>query len=355
MTHFISINSMFNRIQTFLVGIIALSFIIYAGCGGSGTDRSLKESRIVFLSNREAPERQFDIFVINPDGTSLMNLTRDQNGITSVSHPVSSPDGKKIVYLAFRQHKKFLMSMNVDGADPEVLIEVNIDSPDPIFSADGKKLIYINKVKDLRQIHIYDFELRSSTNISDNDADEFEAVFSPDGDKIALVSDMDTNNKCIWLMNDDGSERIMLTDQAGESRYPDFAPDGEHIAFCSSSDGDFEIYLMDAEDGTDLIKLTNNDVPDLEPRFSPDGSSILFSSNLKGIRSKHLILLNRKTRNTINITEDSGSINQHARFSPDGKQVVFESIDGEIYLIDVADLNLRNLTNDPHWDCAPEF
>ncbi len=339
----------------FLIIPVITATIFFSGCSKNEKRSAEKATRIVFLSNREAPTRKFDIFTMHPDGSSLTNLTSTQDGITSVSHPVLSPDGMKIVYLAFRQQRKMLMYMTADGSGPQELVEVNVDSPDPVFSPDGSRLLYITKVRDRRQIHIYDFEIRSSHNISNNDANEFEAVFSHNGTEIVFVSDMDTHTKSIWLMKQDGSGRIMLTNPEGENRHPDFSPDDEHIVFSSSRDGDFEIYLMDTEDGGNLFKITDNDIPDIEPRFSPDGSVILYSSNQRGIRSKDLIAFNRETGTIKNITEESRFINQHARFSPNGKQVVFEASDGEVYLVDIDGTNLKNLTNDPHWDCAPEF
>ena len=59
---------------------------------------------------------------------------------------------------------------------------------------------------------------------------------------------------------------------------PSFSPDGTRILFSSNHDGDLEIYVVNAN-GTDLHMLTNNDKQDFYPSWSPDGASIAFSSD----------------------------------------------------------------------------
>ncbi len=56
------------------------------------------------------------------------------------------------------------------------------------------------------------------------------------------------------------------------------------IAFFSDRDGNREIYLMD-EDGSNQVNLTNNPAEDFRPIWSADGTRIAFVSNRDGVQS----------------------------------------------------------------------
>ncbi|MFQ5676766.1 MAG: hypothetical protein ACE5G1_12785, partial [bacterium] len=56
---------------------------ITIGCQACNPKKSKEFSNIVFLSNRDAPKRQFDIFIMNRDGSHQENLTKELHSIRS--------------------------------------------------------------------------------------------------------------------------------------------------------------------------------------------------------------------------------------------------------------------------------
>src|SRR5436305_43151 len=76
--------------------------------------RVLPQSRIAFVGFQPVPpySGQQDIFVINPDGTGLRNLTNDA---FTDSKPVWSPDGTKIAFVTLESGQSVLRVVNVDG------------------------------------------------------------------------------------------------------------------------------------------------------------------------------------------------------------------------------------------------
>ena len=91
----------------------------------------------------------------------------------------------------------------------------------------------------------------------------------PDQGRIAFSSYRDGNLE-IYVMNTDGSDQTNLTNNDAADWDPSWSPDGSHIAFSSERDGNSEIYVMTA-DGSDQTRFTNNDRWEGTPSWSPIG------------------------------------------------------------------------------------
>ena len=72
----------------------------------------------------------------------------------------------------------------------------------------------------------------------------------------------------IYVMNADGTNPVLLTNQEVSNGNPVWSPDSTKIAFDSSRDGNSEIYVINA-DGSNLVRLTDNDANDYAPAWSP--------------------------------------------------------------------------------------
>ncbi|MFN3693660.1 MAG: TolB family protein, partial [Ignavibacterium sp.] len=75
-------------------------------------------SRIIFSKFTT----NFDIYLINVDGSNLINLT---NSDAVETQPVFTSDGSKIIYSAYDTSTRLnkLYSMNIDGTDKKVIFE----------------------------------------------------------------------------------------------------------------------------------------------------------------------------------------------------------------------------------------
>jgi TolB protein len=133
------------------------------------------------------------------------------------------------------------------------------------------------------------------------------------------------------------------------------------IAFTSDRDGNQEIYVMN-NDGTGQVRLTNNYGADNFPAFSPDGTKIAFvSQNPSPTFAINIRLMNADGTNQTELTPiaiggsqspwaDSGSLS----WSPDGSKIAFGD-GGEIFTINVDASNRTNLTNHPANDFDPAW
>ncbi|HET9711114.1 MAG TPA: protein kinase, partial [Pyrinomonadaceae bacterium] len=99
--------------------------------------------------------------------------------------------------------------------------------------------------------------------------------WSPDGRIVYITKVGDDED--VWIMNDDGTGRRQLTDDAAVEDRPVVSPDGRYIYFGSTRSGTQQIWRMDA-DGGNAVQLTKGEIINVEPSVSPDGKWIVFSA-----------------------------------------------------------------------------
>ncbi|MCE1273226.1 MAG: Tol-Pal system beta propeller repeat protein TolB, partial [Chlorobiales bacterium] len=74
---------------------------------------------------------EINIFVINADGSGLLQLTR---GAKDNESPSWSPDGNMIVFMSNRQGRKKLFVMNADGTNQRSLLQIDGEQQQPSWS-----------------------------------------------------------------------------------------------------------------------------------------------------------------------------------------------------------------------------
>jgi TolB protein len=188
-----------------------------------GPDWSQDGTRIVFQS--DAPSGGFDLFLVKPDGSGRVNLTRNPAHL-SATQPTWAPDGRRVAFIRERS-----------GPDGN-----HLEAGSGIYSirADGTGL----------------------ERLAGGDASG--PAWSPNGRRIAFERwEGEGTGIRIWVMNADGSSQKRLAGDSGENVSPAWSPDGRRIVFVRNG----QLTVM-RPDGTHIKQLTKHE-PGIDVSF-PD-------------------------------------------------------------------------------------
>jgi Tol biopolymer transport system component len=285
-----------RRRDTLMLRVLCTLAVICVGGLAAGVSTTLAafpghNGKIAFTSDRDGGDS--DIFTMSPNGSNAVNLTRDSAGDDDLAN--WRPDGRKIVFMSNRvsatnpEADFEIFVMNADGSNQTQITSNVLDDEDPAWSADGRRIAFQRDFDPVRGEVDYDIltmnvdgtgeaNLTNSPRVLD-----FEPNWSPDGRKITFASDRDGDNE-IYMMSPNGANVHRLTVNADDDEYPNWSPDGRLITLNSNRDGNFEIYTMRA-DGGNPTRLTFSDANGAGAAlaaWSPNGRKLAFSGDGDG-------------------------------------------------------------------------
>jgi len=192
-------------------------------------------ARLAFIDVRDTGS---DIFVMNPDGTELVNLTQDGESVKQAFD--WSPDGTRLAYCASRRqpdgtHQAELKIVKADGSDQKTILKLTST-------------------------------LSFYTSL----------LWSPEGARLLFASaNEDRQSQSLYLVYEDGSGLTRLAENSVWNSQRSWSPDGKWVAFVSRQDGDQEIYAINVADafrnpkGLKPIRLTHSPGADANPQWQP--------------------------------------------------------------------------------------
>ena len=113
-----------------------------------------------------------------------------------------------------------------------------------------------------------------------------------------------------------------------------------HLYFASKRAGHKEIWVMNA-DGSNQRQIThfNTTAGATSPSISPDGSRLMCTAYPGEDKPARLFLYSTDPFLQLDFLNPTGTYSAHSTFSPDGKQVLFDSASGTAFRIYIANLD----------------
>ena len=284
-----------------------------------------------------------EIYVINVDGSNLVNLTQTQEADESA--PTWSPDGKKI---AFRSSGEGggLMTMDRDGRNVTRLVDWPLRFA---WSPDGKKIAFTDAA-----LKVVNSDGRSQTELVSGFEISISAeAWSPDSKRIAFSgypfsikgspmfssmrefhNDRETTNASVYTVDINRSAITQVTNlptdpnRATWTTLPSWSPDGRWIAFSSGYGLPSAVPAL----GGILVMLGHTGEVGKSLVNSKPGSTLLWSSDSKKLVWEGIGVIYAIDIGTNAVT--SITTGRSPALSPDGDKIAFVR-DENIYIKDL--------------------
>jgi Tol biopolymer transport system component len=293
--------------------------------------------KIAFSSNRVTtnnPTGDFEIFIMNPDGTGIEQLTSN----TAADYdPAFSADGSKLAWTSQQDGNPEIYVRFFFGGTPvmrRLTTSAGTEESAPSFSPDASKIAFDRmpaNASDSREIYVMDTTDSNDdgngdnqTALTNNTVEDLSPAWSPNGEKIAFVSEVGSGEVFVMDTNPATNDATNLTNNPAYDVEPNWSPDGHKIAFASqardiSNPNNTDIYVMNALDGSEQKRLTKKAAIDRMPAFSPSGTRIAFMS-FRGGDSEIFVMKSRpesRKNRPKNLTKNDGV----SDFQPDWQPI----------------------------------
>jgi len=311
-----------------------------------------------------ATDMQGSIWTMSSGGGEMKRITDVFN---DARQPRWSPDGRTIVFFAYRDGGYDIWAINPDGTNQRKLTWGTFDDREPIFSHDGTRIAFSsdrgNPLGSDYNIWMLDLRTGELKQITKGATEDFMPTWSPDDTEIAYASSRD-NYESIWAMNikslgdrrlrsvkgarldapswGAGGDLIYHVTQGAQSRYE---IDGKAVtgaenvfAFRASwaSRSDY-VYVSDGK----IRRRATSGLP---------VQTIEFSATMAVTHPEYT----HRVRDFTSVTPRKTLGIVRPVLSPDGTQIAFAAI-GDIYVMPVAGGTPTNLTADAALDTDPAW
>lgn len=222
------------------------------------------------------------------DGTGFARLT---NNTILDTYPWWSPDGKRIVFLSWRDTTLDIYTMDADGSNAKKLYDSGGHDGDVqwsdnkiVFTRDHQ--IWIMKDDGTQAHHLTNPPRTGEWGNAVLPFGDYDPRLSPDGTKIVferMVDDASSHgNYDIFAINTDGSGETALTHTGNTQGLVSWSHNGDKLVYSVTvidKKGVFDLFMMNP-DGTDNQNITPEYFPETflchSPVFSPDSAKVFF-------------------------------------------------------------------------------
>ena len=267
-------------------------------------------------------------------GDHILELLSGKSKPGDVQTPAWSPDGRKLAFVSQRDGNFEIYVMNADGSAPENLTRQPENDSHPSWSRDGRRIAFVSRRDGNSEIYVMNADGSGLRNLTRTPSNELDPAWSPDGRAIAFVQKKCTGGRrdpacatayetSLFVVNADESGLRRLTTRQARLFNPSWSADGKTIRYGRSL-----VYA----DGSGLRELPRN-VP-LAGVWSPDGQRIAVVqvahsfADARNPTKLGLFVMNADGSNARRVAAKATS--GQPAWSPNGRRIAFRRYDGQL-------------------------
>jgi len=284
----------------------------------------------------------------------------------------AEPVNGRIAYTSFESSPDpaagDLWTMNPDGGGKEQAVFDPGNDAQSDWSPDGTRIAFRSRRNNRFEVSIVDFRVRDAATgrprvtdvLPDPATQSSQPTWFPDGRGLLYrrTNAPVTTRSDIWAMDLDGTNRRPVVVLPQDQFYPSFSPDLTKVLFSTvTAPNARNIQVMDVTTGTVTTLFDHSPQSyDSAPAWSPDGRQIAFESNLDG--DWEIFVMNADGTNVRQLTHNTLR-DEGPAWSPDGKQLAFSRGDHDlaldIWTMNADGANARQHTTYPGRDESPDW
>lgn len=301
------------------------------------------KKKIIFRSSRNGYSRFTRLYLISPDGSGLEEMILHEAAQGSFS-----TDGKFIAYnKVAREHRTWKRYKGGLAQDVYLYnLETNQEKKITDFPGTDRipmwigENIYFSSDRD-RVLNIYGYDLKTEKTSQLTFHTEFD-VRSPSMGEGRIIYELggslyllDLNTKksteiAIQIKTDAPEARPRIVDVSGHIQGFDISPSGKRALITARG----EVFTIPAENGPTRNITEDSGSRDKDAVWSPDGSKIAYLSDKSGEYEIYIIDVKGKKK-CIKLTDHKSGYRHTLRWSPDNKKIAFADQTLRCYILNI--------------------
>lgn len=285
------------------------------------------------------------------------------NSFGRLSDVQVSPDGKKLLYgvsyvsIPENKSNRELFTMLTDGKDKIQITHTATSENSARWMKDGKRISYLSSKSGSSQLWIMNADGSSPVQITNEEGGISGYLFSPDETKILVIKSIKYGERASDIYPDLPKATGRVVDDLMYKHWDEWVESIPH-PFVGTFDGKSVTDVYDIMQGEPYECPTKPHGGIEQLAWSPDGKQIAYSSRKKtGLAysvstNTDIYLYNLASKETVNLTEGMMGYDTNPKFSPDGSQLAFISMERDgyesdkkrLFVIDLATKDKKYLT-----------
>ncbi|HYM10748.1 MAG TPA: protein kinase [Bryobacterales bacterium] len=257
------------------------------------------------------------------------------SGTTNEIQP--SAAGARIAFTSLTQTEN-LWSLSVDpdtakiSGAPQRLTSSAASDFFPVPSADGKKVAFASNRTGILHVWMKDLETGAETPLTSTPFNDMPSLISPDGSRVVYCS-FDRTNAGVggcFVVSAAGGVPQKFCEGCGVSSIQDWYQNGRRVLYRKGFTTNTQLMVRDLDSGHDTLFLAHPKYSVTAARFSPDGRWVVFQTVIEAATRRQIFVAPIRNgvaagqAEWIPITDGSG-LDRNAVWSPDGNLLYFLS------------------------------